>query len=98
MNPLEDPSYVPVHKPVRGRVPPVVARWGKNSQLRWFRRFWRALTGPENLSGFWCASEHHRGPCCGSCIGEYEDGYQGGGVIMDGWCCCRDERMTKGEK
>lgn len=30
---------------------------------------------------------------CGSCQFEYEDGYAGGGVIMDGYCCCRDERI-----
>lgn len=38
---------------------------------------------------------HHDGPCCGSCQGEFEDGFQGGGPMMDGWCCCRDERMPR---
>lgn len=28
--PLEDPDYVPVHVPLNGRVPDVVARWGPN--------------------------------------------------------------------
>lgn len=38
--------------------------------------------------------KHH----CGSCQGEYEDGYMGGGVMMDGWCCCRDNRMGRNEE
>jgi hypothetical protein len=36
---------------------------------------------------------HHLGYCCGSCQSEYEDGF---GVIMDGWCCCKDERGPSG--
>lgn len=36
---------------------------------------------------------YHLGPCCGSCQGEYEDGFHGGGVMADGWCCCQDERQ-----
>lgn len=88
--PLEDPSYDPVHRPERGRVPAVVARWGPASQLRWFRRFWPALVRPQNLSGFWCTSEHHVGPCCVSCDSELQDGF---GVQVDGWCCCKDGRL-----
>lgn len=35
-------------------------------------------------------NEGHPGiDCCGSCYGEYEEGY---GVILDGYCCCRDQR------
>jgi hypothetical protein len=41
--PLEDPTYVPVHQPARGRVPDVVIRWGQRSQLGWFKRFWHEL-------------------------------------------------------
>jgi hypothetical protein len=38
--PLDDPAYEPVHQPLAGRIPEVVVRWGKRSQVRWFRRFW----------------------------------------------------------
>jgi hypothetical protein len=30
---------------------------------------------------------------CSSCYGEYIDGYAGGGVMMDGYCCCKDSRI-----
>jgi hypothetical protein len=40
---LEDLDYDPVHRPVRGRVPDVVIRWGQRSQLHWFKRFWHDL-------------------------------------------------------
>lgn len=33
--------------------------------------------------------KHHEGDCCGSCFGEFEEDF---GVIMDGYCCCKDER------
>src|SRR5690242_12261465 len=88
LHPLEDPSYDPVHKPVDGRVPDVVLKWGKASQLRWFQRFWKPWTPLkfDRWNEVWCSSEYHKGACCGSCYGEYEDGYAGGGVMMDGWC------------
>lgn len=38
---------------------------------------------------------YHEGYCCGSCRAEYEEYAFGGepqGVIIDGWCCCKDER------
>ena len=113
--PLDDPTYEPVHKPVRGRVPEVVARWGMRSQLRWFRRYARDLqaqrdklqwvpsrsrpgryeregeSGWTPIGEYWCHSEHHKGPCCYSC--EEESAY---GVMQDGWCCCRDERIGHG--
>jgi hypothetical protein len=41
---------------------------------------------------FYCESEHHLGPCCYSCGEEAEYDM---GVIMDGWCCCRDERAKR---
>lgn len=92
LTPLEDPDYEPRHPPVDGRIPDVVARWGKASQLRWFQRFAGELNPLENFAAYWVTSEHHRGVCCGSCLGEFEDGYQGGGVMADGYCCCRDGR------
>jgi hypothetical protein len=87
--PLEDPSYEPKYPPVDGKVPDVVAEFGPATQIRWFRRFLSALDYTVKLSEYYVTSGVHKGPCCGSCIGEYVDGYQGGGVIMDGWCCCR---------
>jgi hypothetical protein len=39
-------------------------------------------------------NEGHPGiACCNSCYGEYIDNYMGGGVMMDGYCCCRDYRI-----
>ncbi len=87
--PLDDPTYAPVHRPVEGQVPEVVARWGPRSQLRWFRRFWQQLAAGQRLDRFYCESEHHRDTCCASCFDEYQDGY---GVMMDAWCCCRGFR------
>jgi hypothetical protein len=43
------------------------------------------------LSEYWCDSQHHKGPHCGSCLGEFEDGF---GVLMDGYCCCRQIRES----
>jgi hypothetical protein len=93
LTPLEDPDYLPKHPPENGKIPEVVARWGKRSQLRWFQRFGSELHPRQCWGEYWCESEHHRGVCCGSCIGEFEDGWQGGGVITDGWCCCKDSRQ-----
>lgn len=84
--PLDDPAYVPVHQPVDGAIPDVVARWGARSQLRWFRRFHGKLAAWQDWERFYCESEHHRGLCCSSCFDEWGDGY---GVMVDGWCCCR---------
>jgi hypothetical protein len=89
LTPLEDPDYVPKHPPVDGRIPDVVAKWGKPSQLRWFRRFAGDLHPLENLAAYWVTSEHHRGSCCVSCHWEFGEGI---GVIQDGYCCCRDGR------
>lgn len=98
--PLDDPRYVPQHPPVGGKVPDVVAKWGPRSQLRWFRRFrrFRREIGAQPVAvwdAHYCTSEHHRGQCCDSCQQEYLDGYHGGGVMTDGWCCCYDERMGR---
>jgi hypothetical protein len=89
--PLDDPAYTPEHPPVDGIIPAVVARWGAVSQRRWFRRYWAELAQQQgqDLRQFFIESEHHRGPCCLSCADEWDAGT---GVIMDGWCCCRDER------
>jgi len=38
--------------------------------------------------------EHPGVECCNSCYGEYIDNYQGGGVMMDGYCCCLDMRIS----
>jgi hypothetical protein len=100
--PLDDPDYQPLHPPVRGRVPDVVKRWGKASQLRWWRRYRselyeqiEALPLQEKLGiprhddvEYWCQSEHHKGFCCYSCFEDGEAGYAD-------WCCCRDERMRR---
>lgn len=32
--------------------------------------------------------------CCDSCYGEYIDNYMGGGVMMDGYCCCLDNHIS----
>ncbi len=87
--PLEDPNYVPVHPPVNGIIPGVVAKWGPRSQLRWFRRFGPDLGVRKDWDLYYCYSEHHSGLCCFSCGDEAE---MGTGVAQDGWCCCRDER------
>jgi hypothetical protein len=94
LTPLEDPDYKPKHPPVDGKIPDIVARWGKTSQLRWFERYANDLNPRQTWSVYWCQSEFHRGLCCTSCYGELEDGYHGGGVMADGWCCCRDSRMS----
>jgi hypothetical protein len=92
--PLDDPAYIPEHPPINGIIPPIVARWGPKSQQRWFTRFWRDLAKQQEQSTrlFYCESEHHLGPCCYSCGEEAEYDM---GVIMDGWCCCRDERAKR---
>jgi len=92
MTPLEDPSHEPEHPPENGQIPEVVAKWGKASQLRWFKRFGGDLHPRQTWGQYWCESEHHPGLCCHSCQGELRDGYHGGGVMSDGWCCCRDRR------
>jgi hypothetical protein len=94
INPLENPNYVPEHPPVNGLIPNVVARFGMRTQIRWFKRFWRQIDRTD-LTAYHCQSEHHLGPCCTSCIGEYNDGYQGGGVMVDGYCCCHDDRIER---
>jgi hypothetical protein len=94
--PLDDPFYEPEHPPVNERIPDEVAKFGPRTQIRWFNRFRAALNAGNNLNDYYVTSENHKGPCCASCIGEFEDGYQRGGVIADGWCCCLDSRITQG--
>jgi hypothetical protein len=86
--PLEDPTYEPVHRPYSGGVHPVVAKWGPRSQLRWFWRFRRELRPMRSAEAdlYYCHSVEHRGWCCGSCMGEIEDGY---GQPYDEYCCCK---------
>lgn len=90
--PLDDPRYEPLHSPVDGRIPEVVAKWGPRSQLRWFTRFRAELAPGQAWSSYYVHSEWHRGVCCFSCNAEYEHGT---GVMMDGWCCCRDGRIGR---
>lgn len=88
--PLEDPTYTPVHQPVGGVIPPVIARWGVASQRRWFHRFQKALNQSQDWDLFYCFTGNHRGGCCWSCQSDAEEGY---GVTLDfGWCCCLTER------
>jgi hypothetical protein len=94
--PLEDPDYEPEHPPVNGQIPDVVAKFGKDTQLRWFNRFRGQLGSGINYNPYYCNSLHHLGPCCVSCVGEYEDG--DGSVIEDGWCCCQDKRVYENMK
>lgn len=84
--PLEDPAYKPLHPPVNGRVPGVVAKWGPRSQLRWFDRFAGQLKPmPHKVwDQFYCVVLAHRGQCCTSCLQDKEDGYGGD---IDGCCC-----------
>lgn len=88
--PLEDPTYQPKYPPVNGCIPDVIVKWGKRSQLRWFLRFGRQLGFRKDWGAYYASSEYHRGLCCASCEDEYEAGT---GVMMDGLCCCRDERI-----
>jgi hypothetical protein len=90
--PLEDPAYEPVHRPVNGRPPEVVARWGAASQLRWFRRFRDELDPmpAEDWAPFYCSSAEHRGLCCYSCLDELEAGFR----YTDS-CCCRAAAPTR---
>lgn len=89
--PLDDPNYEPEHPPVNGIIPGVVAKWGPRSQLRWFRRFRSQLSDRQGQGWdqFYYVTENHLGGCCYSCAEEYE---YSTGVMMDGWCCCREER------
>jgi hypothetical protein len=91
--PLLNPSYEPEHPPINGTVPEVVARFGMATQIRWFQRFYRELNHDTAWDEYYIHSEHHKGLHCISCSYDFNDGYHGGGVIMDGWCCCLDSRM-----
>lgn len=98
--PLEDLRYEPAYRPVNGRPPELIARWGAASQLRWFRRFMNELAPEVPLAPFYCHSAEHRGPCCDSCVSEWEDGH----AYADACCCravdtaasaCYDSRSTQ---
>jgi hypothetical protein len=86
--PLEDPDYSPLHPPVDGNIPDVVAKWGPRSQLRWFDRYASQLK-PQKISRwneFYCSVEGHRGECCSSCLQDklvYD--------YLPGVCCCLAE-------
>lgn len=89
--PLEDPAYDPVHKPVDGWPPDVVAKWGPRSQVRWFNRFRKELRRQKYTywEQFYCASEQHRGSCCSSCIGDQVGGWRD---WDEAYCCCQAMR------
>jgi hypothetical protein len=91
--PIEDPAYEPTYRPQRGFIPSVVAKWGPRSQLRWFRRFHDEIGAqkPDVWARFYCSSEAHRGTCCGSCIGDWEEGYRE--YYEDDLCCCKAARQ-----
>ena len=89
--PLDDPCYVPAHPPINDRVPVMITRWGPRSQVRWFRRFADEV-GSQPVAvwdAHYCASERHRGQCCGSCGDDFLNGYAGD---LEGRCCCYDGR------
>lgn len=91
--PLDDPNYEPKHPPINGNVPDVVAKWGPQSQLRWFTRFHDQLKPQKHSTWdhFYCESDHHRGSCCNSCRDDIEMGYDYPPEDDDGnpLCCCR---------
>jgi hypothetical protein len=45
-------------------------------------------------AALWKMETHPGRDHCSSCFGEYYDGYAGGGVMMDGYCCCKDNGIT----
>lgn len=98
--PLEDAAYEPVARPINGRPNPLVKKWGPRSQLRWFKRFWGSDAMPTlstaDANEYHCSSLEHKGGCCGSCIEDYEMGYDDLGEH----CCCRAlvERVVEAAK
>lgn len=89
-SPLNDPTYAPRHPPVNGEPPAVVARFGPRTQIRWFQRFRRNLSGHYDsarkgaVDRYHCESLLHRGFCCWQCEGdEYNEPWEGPD------CCCR---------
>lgn len=91
--PLDDPTYSPTTLPQNGHPPDVVAKWGRVSQLRWFRRFQADLKpwASAEWERFYCESEHHRGMCCVSCVEESLNGYYDG----FGDCCHRRDEEAE---
>lgn len=91
--PLEDPRCEPAYKPVDGRAPEVVKKWGPRSQLRWFMRF-RSELRPAPVAywaRFYCDSTEHPGLCCTSCIGDTNEGYTD---VTENHCCCLGARKA----
>ena len=86
-SPLNDPSYQPQHRPVRGVIPPVVEKWGARSQVRWFARYGREIKAMPSSAWdqFHVDSSMHKGMCCESCI---EDANEGHGLYDPEVCCC----------
>lgn len=97
--PLEDPTYQPVHVPISGRAPDVVAKWGPRSQVRWFERFvghgHDKYARADYWDRFYVESELHRGLHCSSCVEEQNGGYQD---YDPDWCCCRATRRREDER
>ena len=95
--PLDDPRYDPVHNPIDGLVPDVVARWGPRSQVRWFDRFHGQIKAmpSDEWDRFYCESVQHRGQCCMSCVEDAREGYCDWDrpadplhPVEDERCCC----------
>jgi hypothetical protein len=95
--PLDDPSYEPLHPPVNGQVPDVVAKWGPRSQVRWFWRYrfdlWEDGVIPGEIADrHFVRSVEHRGSCCLSCLQDMDMGYDD----MQPHCCCIGLRADTG--
>jgi hypothetical protein len=86
--PLDNPTYTPLHPPIKGGAPEVVAKWGPRSQLRWFQRFAKELDQqyPDYWDRFYCNSLQHRGLHCSSCVDDENEGYSD---LDPDHCCCR---------
>lgn len=57
--------------------------WQRQQEEYWRRQ---AQAMKEEFYAKFGEDNFHEGPCCGSCIGEMEDGYSGGGM----YCCCNE--------
>lgn len=94
--PLEDPDYDPAYKPVAGKAPSVIAKWGAASQRRWFERFRNDVKMThQEWDQFFVNSSEHRGLCCESCMTEEE---HFGVPVFDDHCCCNGSRAAQAQR